>query len=366
MKNIAPIYLFKTETKRTALGTLIHLETPFGISEHGSIASGDKTLLANYVYDRDGNYKTVYTVLDTEGNETSFEEDDGILPTLFLSPAGENYVSIVPYHPDKELEISMPVFKREAVDLPKGNRPFTGNFVGTSAPYALFFDVDPWSDTKPDKMLTVEFKGGKIKKKHQIKVPLPRRNKIFVENNGIHLLARDQDQWVHRLIDGKGTVIKQRTLSSNRPFFREILSLSFDADSYLLAEEQQGELVVERVDIVGNSEPIERFKLGDPLYNTWQPVKIADHTFIIRFNGEFGNGWLTMRKGALVELFYSKKVAGYRNLLTDEVLEMDDDDLIISSVNKTAENAYAVVFYPRTDRDSLSKKIIVLNRKVRG
>lgn len=362
MKNTAPAQPFKTETRKNAFGICTVLETEFGVTQHGSISIGDKILLANYVYDRNRNYKLVYTVLDNQGNETSFEEDDGILPTLFLSPEGENYVSIVPYHPDKELEISIPIFNREAVELPKGTRPFLGDFVGTSEPYAIFFNVDPWSETKPDKMLSVEFKDGKIKKKHQIKIPLPRKNKIFVDNNEIHLLAREQNHWVHRLIDGKGAVVKHRTLSSERPFFREVISLSFDTDSYLLAEEEDGKLVVERVDTAGNSQSIDLVVLGDPFYNTWQPVKIADNTFVIRFNGEFGNGWLTTRNGELLELFYSRGVAGYQNLRTGEVLEMDEDDLIISSVNKTAEGAYAVVFYPRTEQDRQNNKIVVLFR----
>src|SRR5690606_12259415 len=123
-----------------------------------------------YIYKSDGTYHLVYTLVDTDGEIQSFVEDDGILPTLFLAPDQENYVSVVPYHLDKELEVSIPIFKREGMEQPKGNRPFTGNFIGTSNEFSIFFDVDIWSDKKPDKLLAIEFKSGAIKRKHNIKV----------------------------------------------------------------------------------------------------------------------------------------------------------------------------------------------------
>ena len=132
MKNIDKINPFKSTIKKTEFGTLTKLVTAVGVSENGSISFGEKTLLANYVYKKGETYNLVYTIVDTDGNTESFIEDDGILPTLFLSPSQESYVSVVPYHPDKELEISIPVFNRENTELPKGNRPFVGDFIGTS------------------------------------------------------------------------------------------------------------------------------------------------------------------------------------------------------------------------------------------
>ena len=106
------------------------------------------------------------------------------------------------------------------------------------------------------------------------------------------------------------------------------------------------------------------FTLEDELFNTWPPVEIAAGTYAVRFNTEFGNGWFTVKDGELLELFYSKGVEGYRNLLTGEVWEMNENDLIISGLVKTAENAYAVVCYPRTADDVTNKRLVVLNRQL--
>lgn len=363
MKNIDRINPFKTTTKKTDFGTLTTLVTETGVSEHESISLGEKSLLANYVYKNDGTYNLVYSIIDTDGNTENFVEDDGILPTLFLSPNQENYVSVVPYNPDKELEISITVFNRENIELPKGNRPFTGKFIGVSNQFSIFYDVDIWSNTKPDKLLAIEFRNGAIKKKHNIKVAIPRNNKIFIHNNQIHLLAKEENGWLHRQIDELGNEIKQRKIDSKQKHFREILSLSFEQNSYLLAQ-NNGEIIIEKIAIDGKAGPIELIDITDPFFNTWQPVRIAEDTFVTRFNGEFGNGWFTTKYDQLLEIFYSKGVKGYKDLLTSEVLQMGNDNLVISSINKTTDNSYAVVFYPMTDRQTKNKELIILNRKI--
>ena len=63
-------------------------------------------------------------------------------------------------------EISIPVFNRENTALPKGSKPVTRYFIGTTHNYSIFYDVDIWSDTKPDKLFAFEFKNEAIKKKH--------------------------------------------------------------------------------------------------------------------------------------------------------------------------------------------------------
>jgi len=364
MKNIEKINLFKSTTQITKFGNVTTLITGVGISAHGSIAYKGKTLLANYVYKDSDTYHLVYTTIDNDGKIESFVEPDGILPTLFLSPEKENYVSVVPYHPDKELEISIPVFNREKTELPTGNRPFLGDFIGTSNQFSIFYDVDSWSKSKPDKLLVIEFKNGVIKKKHQAKIGLPRNNKVFISNHEIHLLAKDESGWLHRQIDEKGNEIRNRRIYTNQHFFREIISLSFDRDSYLLAEED-GKIFMEKIAIDGNGEPIELMDITDAFYNTWRPVKVSENTFVTRFNGEFGNGWFTTRNEQLLEIFYSKGQQGYRDLLTNDVWLTDKEDLNISSINKTTENAYSVVLYPKTDRKIRNNELIILNRSIK-
>lgn len=46
------------------------------------------------------------------------------------------------FHPDKELEVSIPIDGRSEIDLPNGNRHFVGKFIGTSNENAIFFDVN--------------------------------------------------------------------------------------------------------------------------------------------------------------------------------------------------------------------------------
>lgn len=364
MKNIEKTNSFKSAIRKTDFGTLTTLITDVEISAKESISFEGKTLLANYVYKKDKTYNLVYTIIDTEGNAESFVEDDGILPTLFLSPCLENYVSIVPYHPDKELEISIPVFNRENTELPRGNKPFIGNFIGVSNQFSIFYDVDIWSDTKPDKILAIEFKNSTIKKKHNVKVLLPRNNKVFIVDNEIHLLAKSGNDWLHRQIDEKGNEIKRRKIDTNQTDFKQILNLSFNGNSYLLTEEE-GKISIEIVDSAGKGNSVELIDIIDPFFNTWQPVKIAENTFVTRFNGEFGNGWLTTKHNQLLEVFYSKGINGYRNLLTNEVLQMENENLVISSINKTEDNGYAVIFYPMTDRQTQNKELIILNRKLK-
>lgn len=363
MKNIDSTSPFKITNQTTDFGLLTTLLAEVEVSTKNSISIDDKTLMANYIYKENDTYNLVYTLIDANGNTESFIEEDGILPTLFLSPNQENYVSIVPYHPTKELEISIPIFNRENTELPKGNRPFEGDFIGVSNQFSIFYDVDFWSDTKPDKMLSIEFKNNLIKKKHNVKIPLPRNNKIFINNNEIHLLTDSGNTWLHRQIDEKGKELKQRKLQLTQDNFHQILNLSFTEDSHLITQ-KKGKVSIEKIDIQGNCRSIDLIDIKDPFYNTWQPLSLSENTSITQFNGEFGNGWFTIQNDQLLEFFYSKGQKGYKNLLTNEVLPMDSENLAISSINKTKQNSYAVVFYPMTDHPTKNKTILVLNRVV--
>jgi hypothetical protein len=335
-----------------------------GVSTHGSIPCDGKTLMANYVYKKEGTYQLIYTIIDTEGNVESFAEDDGILPTLFLSPIQENYVSFVIYDPDKELEITIPVFNRENFELPKANRPFTGKFIGATNQFSVFYDVDIFSETKPDKMLSMEFENGRVKKKHNLKVDLPRNNKIFITDNEIHLLANVDNGWLHRQIDELGNLKRERLIKSNREWFWEILSLSFDENSYVLFEEE-GKISIEVISPELQCTSINIADIKNEFFNTWQPVEIADDIFVTQFNTEFGNGWFTVKNDEILELIYNENEKGYKNILTNDLLKMEKENLIISSINKTVENSYAVIFYPQNDGKTKNLELLILNRTIR-
>ena len=360
MKNLNKINPFKSTVVKTDFGIITTLvaETKF-FSTKDSINYKDETLLAIDV-DGVGAYTSVYTIIDNEGNHESFLEEDGILPKLFLSPENEAFVSVSPYDPDNDLFISIPIFNRENIEMPKKNRAFLGKFIDTVKQFSIIYDVDIWSDTKPDKLLAIEFQNGVIKKKHNVKIPLPRDNKVFIADNEIHLLANNGKSWLHRQIDERGNIIRERLIKSNQEYFWEILSLSFEKNSYILCEDE-GKISVEIVSENGKCESKELADIGNEFFNTWKPVKISDNTYTTQFNGEFGNGWFTIENDQLLELFYGKDEKGYKNLLTNETLQMDYEDLCIVSINKTTENAYAVVFYPMSN----DKELIIVNRELK-
>lgn len=91
---------------------------------------------------------------------------------------------------------------------------------------------------------------------------------------------------------------------------------------------------------------------------------LSENTYITQINGEFGNGLFKTQNDQRLAFFYSKGQKGYKNLLTNKVLPMDSENLVISSINKTKQNSYAVVFYPMTDHPTKNKTILVLNHVV--
>ena len=365
MENLKKINCFSNVTEDSEFGKITTLTAEYGISAKKSINYKGKSLLANYVdSDDEGLYSLIYSVIDIDGSDENYKEDDGILPTLFHSPALENYVSIIPYHPDKELEISIPIFNREEIVLKKGNRPFVGDFIGISNEYSVFHFADSWSDTKPDKLLSMEFKEGLLKKKHNIKISLPRNNNIFINDNEIHLLAYEDNSWLHRLIDAKGNELQKRSIKLAPQYFKEILNLSFNDDSYLLYNEK-GVVTIKTISKSGAITSQELIDIKNSFYNTWIPVKIADDIYVTVFNGEFGNGWFTTKKDKLLEFFYSKDINGFKELVSNKILHMPNDRLIISSVNKTTENNYAVILYPSTERGINNKEVIIINRALK-
>ncbi|OBV38709.1 hypothetical protein ASR47_100725 [Janthinobacterium psychrotolerans] len=360
MKNLSPVQPFQASMTATSHGTLTTLTVDTSLSAKDSIASGETSLLTNYVYREDGSYQLVYTVVSRDGQADHFAEDDGILPALFLSPRRQAWVSIVPYHPDKELEISLPVFQREQVDLPKGTRPFVGDFIGSTETASIFHAAD-WSDTKPDKLLVMHFEDDLLQKKSNLKLSLPGNNKVAITGSTIQLLAHVDDDRLHREIDAQGNELRRRSIAANGIYGLQILTLSFDGDSCLLAQ-HAGQLVIVKIDMAGNSEIINLIAFEDEFFNTWRPEPIGGDTLVTRFNCEFGNGWLTTRKNQLIELYYSKDAGGYRNLLNGEVLELPHDKLVISSLNRTAPGAYAVVLYPMAGDDDDVRQLLILNR----
>ncbi|MGY0037613.1 hypothetical protein [Pedobacter sp. NJ-S-72] len=178
------------------------------------------------------------------------------------------------------------------------------------------------------------------------------------------MLAKENDSFIHRQIDEKGNELERRVLNLEQKKIDQILKISFHYKSYLL-HEKSGKISVIIIEKDGTSSSKELYNITDPFYNSWQPVEVGPNTFITRFNGEFGNGWFTIKEDQLIEFFYSKGQMGYKNLLTNDVLEMEHEKLVISGINKTKNNSYSVIFYPQTIEKTKNKNLIILNREIK-
>ena len=352
---------FKLRHEVQDLAKVNVLEVPVKLSISDQIDVDSKPLIACNVYNKRELSTLYYVLLDDRGDMQVFKEEAGILPTLFKSPAETVYVSLVPYHPDKELEISIPLFRDADFPLPPGKRPFLGDYIGISGDSSIFHYVNNWSDTKPDILMGIAFKNGRIQRKKQVKLPLPRKNIPFINQGEIHLVGREENVWIHRQVDTLGQELRRRTLPSMRIFYRAVISMSFEGDSYLLAQDAEGAIVLDIVQMDGSINSVQLLDLGEPFYNVWKPVRIGAACYVVQFNAEHGNGWFTMRGGKLLEFFYSKDTQGYKDLLTNACIHLAEPNLI-SGICKTGEMAYAVVLY--TGGAEGAKQIQVLHRQL--
>ena len=71
-----------------------------------------------------------------------------------------------------------------------------------------------------------------------------------------------------------------------------------------------------------------------------------------------------IKNDELVELFYNKNKKGYQNLLTKEVLSIDNNDLVLSGINPIADGKIGLVFYPRKQRKETYNKAFVLQHEI--
>jgi hypothetical protein len=347
-------------TRKLGDGWLTTLKTGVGFSGGKSIDHAGKTLLATKVYKENESNDVIYALIGANGEaEGFFHEREGIMPMLFKNPQGAPFASVQPYHPDKDLEISLPLFGREPFETPKPGRPFLGDYVGTTGAFAVLHDADIWSDKKPDKLLWIEFSGGKIKKKHHVKLDLPRDNKACADDEGIHLMARDGDVFVHRLLDEKGKEKKVRRIASGGHWFRQVLSLSFEKDSLLITSEE-GRIRLLTVTPAGEVRARDLCDVGFEIYNMYGAARLSEDCFAALFNGESGNGWFVVEGGELKEAFVGTDAPGFRELRSGVLLDPGRNDLVLDSINRT-DGGYAIVLEPTTGAEDHSV-LFVLNR----
>ncbi|MVX36782.1 hypothetical protein [Myroides sp. LoEW2-1] len=351
--------------QQTSFGLISTIEVPTALSIKGSCWTKEGLLLANYIWDEleSESYKLCYTVLSKDGKQDSIVEDNGILPTLFVNPYGDNYASLVPSE-ESETTLSLSIFNQEVKPF-KGTKSFNGRFVGCTAHSSVFYDVDIWDEKKADVMFVLNFDNNQIKEERKVAIPFPKGNKVSISDGKINLITEVEDGWLHREIDEEGNELRSRILEFDFPFVHEALSLSFDKKSYLLCEEN-GEIGIVEIDENGDCLYGELFNLGDEFFGTWHPQVINETTAAVQFTTEFGNGWLVIKEDELVELFYNKNKKGYKNLITHEVLSIDNNDLAVSGISTVGgqKDTIGIVFYPRKPRKQAYNKVFVLQHSI--
>lgn len=351
--------------EKTPFGLISTIEVPHALSVKGSCWSKEGLLVANYVNSNEGAtspYELVYTIIDKEGNTTEEKETRGVLPILFLSPSKENFVSLVSTDEEVEEMFSYAVLDKSTKGF-KGSKSLDGRFVGCTANHSIFYNVDIWSDKAGDVMSVLEYVDGVLVKENKVAIPFPKDNKICVRNGEIHLITEVEDGWLHRQIDVNGEEIRRRLLEFDFPFVHEALTLSFDEKSFLLCEEN-GEVGIVEIDADGEGMYGDLFNIGDEFFGTWQPQRVSDNANAVQFTTEFGNGWLVIKDDELVELFYNKNKKGYQNLLTKEVLSIDNNDLVLSGISPVSDGIVGIVFYPRKPRKETYNKFFVLQHEI--
>ncbi|MHC5309587.1 hypothetical protein ACYSNM_05885 [Myroides sp. LJL116] len=351
--------------EQTSFGLITTIKVPFAIQAKGSCWSNQGLLLANYVYSQatdNSDFKLVYTIIDQQGQTKEVVEDKGTLPCFFISPNKESFVSVVMHEGEKDFAFCKPVFSPNEIGF-KTNKDFKGRFIGTTSNSSIFYEVDLWKEAKTDTMRVIHFEDNTIVKETKVAIALPKDNKVCVTGNTIQLITEIEQGWLHREIDQNGKELRRRVLEFDIPFVHEALALSFEGNSYLLCEED-GEIGLVEIDEQGQGMYIDLFDIKDEFFGTWHPQKINQDTTAVQFTTEFGNGWLVVQKDSLLELFYNKNKSGYTNVLNKEVLNIDNNDLVLSSISPIEENKFGIVFYPRKPRKTPYDTVFVLQRNI--
>lgn len=352
--------------EKTSFGLLSTIEVPFAIQAMGSCWAKKGLLVANYVFTDSEDpklFELVYTLVDEEGNKREIVESEGVLPTLFLNPLAANYVAVVGDKTETESRQILPIFKRHTVEQFSFDKNIAGRFVGCTKASTIFYEVDIWKERQQDIMTCLTFNEYAITGGKQISIPMPKGNKVCVQNNEIHLITEVESGWLHRQINESGQEIRSRVLDFDFPFVHEALSLSFDKKSYLLCEEN-GEIGLVEIDEEGNCLYGELYNLEDEFFGTWHPQHLNEETSAIQFTTEHGNGWLVIHNDNLVELVYNKNKGGYKNLLSQEVLNLETNDLAVSSISPISDTKIGIVFHPRKSRKEKYQKVYVLQHEV--
>lgn len=318
-----------------------------GFSFKQSISQGDDTWLVFYAYNSKGSYHVIYAVMNASGNIGAvLHEPEGILPTLFHAPGGALWVTLTPYHPDKEQEVFLPVAERANFTPLKPGRQFPGDFIGTIENSALCWQQETFSDKKPDKLLLLQYKDGNVQKKKELKIEQPNRNKPLVAQGKVYLISWGEDGLLCRIMDLEGKILSSRKLAFYPEQF-EVLAVSEAGEISLFYTDAGGEMGVCKIAANGDVTRTAALTTGLDIYSTWPVLWLNADTFLLKFTHEEGNGWIVIRNNTAVECFVQGKSDGlFTDLVSNKNIRLHDKALILWDAVKLGEHRYALSFYP--------------------
>lgn len=304
---------------------------------------------AYFVLDGIEPFSTIYLVVDSQGKvEQVLLDKEGMLPELFLAPNDSLWVKLVPYDPDKEFEITLPLFSRNAVELPKANRPFVGSFIGSNNTSSYFYN-DGYDSKQAAKVQAITFQQTTLIQKNTIKIPLPNTNKTYVADEGLHLLNKEAAVLLHRLVDAKGNVLQARSLSIEKlSYCFEVVTLSFKEDSWLITFTPAGTLYLMEIEASGKVTEHLLTETTLDIFSIWAPVFLSANTYIVNFTHALGNGWFVIRDKQLIECYVGNDNI-YTELMTDKKLSIACNKPVITGVCKTVNNGYCLGMFDKDE-----------------
>jgi hypothetical protein len=343
-------------------------------AQEGTIHNNHISLLNNNFFYSVKIYKgtissNLYLELDSAGNVIRFlKETEGTLPELFIAPNNEVWSINTCLDDSKDMEIAMPIANRSDMKQVYKYRSFVGEWLGNIEKTVIFFNDDLFGK-KPDQICKLEFMKKDIVKRKIVKIPLPKLNKICIDQHGgLQMIAWHEGNLLHRNINLNGDVLEERIIDPGN--LQEVvpIRLSFNDDTELLGFNNNFlyDITVKPTGEIIQNKLIE-LDTENTFYNIWTLQLIESHKCIIRFNGEKFNGWAVIDTNRVTECFINYEDSSYyKDIISNMVIELprsDKNNFVISGLSVNKKDTYQVAIY-NAELDNDQKQIYIISRQV--
>jgi hypothetical protein len=352
---------------------------PFGnliciSAQEGTIHSNHISLFNNNFFYSLKIYKesissNLYLEMDSLGNVIRvLKETEGTLPELFIAPNNQVWSINTCLDDSKDMEIALPIANRNDLKKAYKHRSFVGEWLGNIENTVIFFNDDLYGK-KPDQICKLEFMKKDIVKRKIVKIPLPKLNKICIDQHGcLQMIAWHEGNLLHRNINLNGDVLEERIIDAGDLQDVVPIRLSFNNDTELLGFNNNFLYVITikpTGEIIQNK--LIELDAENTFYNIWTPQLIESHQFIIRFNGEKFNGWAVIKMNRVVECFINYEDSSYyTDIISNMVIELpksNKNNFVISGLSVNNKNTYQVAIY-NAELDNDQKQIYIISRQV--